>query len=248
MFDISLPDGLYEDAKRIASVALSLFSRPISRWWRRKVALENFSDAFVAHPRFATDFVDYVNWHEQDEDWRKGNGLLAAATYGELLHMKYADLFVPYEAKLARFKRRGGTTRRIFLVGADLADPLRIWALQRAIVRHELLNFRREFAAFSTLRQPFATWASVAKCMECLIGQSASFWTLGSATHRECFERCTLLLWSEQRIASVFWRGAERADVWRKRQPFELPKEVLAQAERDVAAVLAVADEPLVAL
>lgn len=106
--EYNVPDGVYEDAKRFLGRILRPLVDPYIRERQRKAILRRFAPEFASHPAQVTSIVDYFSWHESDTDWKLGNGLLGAATYGELLHLwTNANLFVTYEANLVRFISRG---------------------------------------------------------------------------------------------------------------------------------------------
>jgi hypothetical protein len=139
---VDLPiDGLYQDAKRLLRGLVNPIWGPIRNELERQRFIRSIGLEPRNHPWEITGFVDYDNWIEDDFEWELGNGLLCAATYGEVSHMWLTpDRFVPYEAQMLRFIDGGGEVRRIFCYAGDLAQPERRWELQRVLLRHMALG------------------------------------------------------------------------------------------------------------
>lgn len=117
-----VPDGKSLDVLvRALAWAAGPVLRPIQQWRRRQADLCSFSTKFKHHPHDITQFVDYFAWHEDDSDWRQGNGALLCTTYGELFRFWVDPAhFVPYEARLARFMARGGTIIRLYVRSGEM--------------------------------------------------------------------------------------------------------------------------------
>jgi len=136
-------DRMYDDAKAVLAKLGTPVINPIKRRFQRKTLLRLFSPDFAQHPNAITQVIDYYTFHENVENWLEGKGILNAASYGETIRFwTLPDIFLPYEAKLVRFLKRGGEVRRIFLVGPEIHDPIRAWALYRTLKKHDALGFK----------------------------------------------------------------------------------------------------------
>jgi hypothetical protein len=242
--DLSLPtEGLYEDAKKAIVWIVGPLFRPVKTRWQRRSILSTFAPAFADHCPEVTDLVDYFGWHTSAHDWTTGKGVLIAATYGELLcFWTSPERFVNYEAHLLRFISGGGETRRVFLLGPDLADTVRLWALQRTLLRHHELGFKPRVCSNLDLQTQKDDLR--VKCDMCgvLNGRFAYFFRFSDelgplmvrTTDPDTVNR------AENAVNSL-WKGSESFEDWYTRQPYDLPEELRLQIDRDIAAVRNVA-------
>jgi hypothetical protein len=188
-----------------------------------------------------THLVDYVRWHEHDAGWLSGSGLLASATYGEINRLwSTEDSFVPYEARLLRFMKCGGETRRVFVVGSELVTPAGSFALHRTLLRHERLKFRPRVHSVLDLRREIAKLgidtdmfgvlnSKIAYLLQFRGNGPLMLRTTDGASVTECENRF-----------QVLWKDAESYTHWRSRFP-DPPPAIKKQVERDCIAVRAVA-------
>ena len=244
MSDIGFPaEGLYEDAKRILRAAFSPILRPAQRLQQRRRALATFSSEVAGHPESISQIADYFGLHESDANWAQGNGLLVSATYGELLHLwTNPEQFVTYEARLKGFIGRGGETRRVFLLGPDLADRIRLWALQRTLLRHELLGFAPRVLSVLDLQSAISYLnidCDMFAVLNGTVGYFVKFPPAGPPLLLRTIEE-RLVRRAENRFQDL-WRSAESFEQWYGRQRYRLPEDLLEQVELDVEAVTNVA-------
>lgn len=236
---LSIPEGVYQDVKRLIRAAVQPIVRPILDNWQRRLKLRSFSHEFVGHPVSTSNFIDYFVWHEDDADWQEGNGFLGVATYGEVLRLwTNSDYFVTYEARLLRFIRRGGETRRIFLLGPGLADPIRLWALQRTLLRHERLGFSPRVRSVLDLRAEIKRIAINCDMFGVLNGRIAYFLRFpasGAPIMLRTIDK-KIVLKAENCFRRLL-KNAEKFQIWYQRQKTKPPPELLKQVELDIAAV-----------
>lgn len=246
MSNLTVSAVIYEDIKKVIGKAIRPIANPLVKGQQRLAVLKGFADEFVTHPTNVTSLEDYFRWHEEERDWRMGNGLLTAATFGELLRLwTNPDLFVAYEARLIRFIKRGGQMRRVFLLDSSLADPKRMFALIRALKRHEALGFSPRVRSILDLRSEAKKLGVQCDMFGSLNGRNAYFFQFPQDG------RAIMLRSIEPRIVrqtvdclSAFWKGAETAKSWLSRQPSLPPKE-RKQLAIDIRAVEEVARMPL---
>ncbi|HEX4953064.1 MAG TPA: hypothetical protein VF017_06690 [Thermoanaerobaculia bacterium] len=244
MTEVGVPvEGMYEDAKRFLRTIATPIVRPIQVRFRRRRALALFAPNLADHPRSVTDLVDYYNWHEDGKDWISKKGFLISCSFGEIMRFWIQpDHFVPYEARLLRFQRAGGKVERVFLLGADLADPIRLWALQRVLLRHEILGFSPKVRTMLDLREPLGRLGISAGMAASLNGEVAYFLQFPSDSE-VLMVRTTdsAIARRTENVLHGFARNADSFSSWYARQVHTLPAEVVKQVEFDVGAVEEVA-------
>lgn len=244
MSDVGVPvEGIYEDARRLLKAIAKPVAQPVRDRLRRRRMLALFAPEMSKHPRSVTDLVDYYGWHEDESDWTTKKGFLVSCSFGEVLRLWIQpDHFVPYEARLLRFHDAGGEVERVFLLGADLADPIRLWALQRVLMRHEILGFEPRVRTMLDLRQAVGVLGVSADMAAVLNGEVAYF--LRYPPDDEVLmlrTRDPALAQHAENALHDFSRGAEPFASWYSRQQYKLPAEVLKHVELDVEAVQNVA-------
>jgi len=241
--ELGIPEGVYEDAKRLLRCLLHPVADPFIRRSQRKAILSRFSPQFASHPPAVTSLVDYFAWHEDDTDWKEGNGLLGSVTYGELLHLwTNPKLFVAYEAHLLRFISRGGETNRTFLLGWDLADPICLWALLRTLKRHEALGFKPRVRSVLDFRSEAKAFGVHCDMFGVINGRISYFLEVPPGSLPLMLRTTdTRIVERASHYVHHFWKNAESAEKWASRQPTELPEDMRKQVEIDIAAVQEVA-------
>ena len=232
----SIKEGIYQDIKNYLVAPLI---KPIYKRWQRHVDLISFSPLLRGYPNDIASFVGYKDWHEEDTDWKEGNGTICSATFGELNHLwANKDLFVHYEARLCRFMNRGGKNHRIFVVGKDLADPITLWPLQKTMLRHKLLGFSPRVMGVVSARDMIRGMGVVCDTIASLNGRISYFIKFP-------LERDPLMLRiiDEQIVKRTehfllfLWNKSEPFDKWYNRQKYKLPEEILKQLDMEIEAV-----------
>lgn len=244
MTDVGVPvEGIYEDAKRLLKAVAKPVVQPARDRLRRRRSLALFAPNISKHPRSVTDLVDYYGWHEDESDSTSKKGFLVSCSVGEILRLwVQPDHFVPYEARLLRFHNAGGEVERVFLLGADLADPLRLWALQRVLMRHEILGFEPKVRTMLDLRQALGILGVSADMAAVLNGEVAYFLRYPSDDEVLMLRtRDPVLTQHVENVLHDFSRGVQPFRAWYSRQQYKLPAEVIKQVELDVEAVQNVA-------
>lgn len=240
MSDLGLPtEGLYEDAKRLVHAVGKPILKPLSDWWQRREYLRSFAPEFAKHPPGASDIVNYFQWHEDEKDWRTNKGIVFSCSYGEVLRLwTVPEHFVTYEARLLRFLRSGGEVRRVFFVGPDLADPVRVWALERTLLRHHMLGFQPRVQSVLDLRQGLRELGINCHMGGSINGEIAYFFRF-SENVQPLMVRTTVehIARRAETLFGDLWRKAEGFDNWYSGQRWKLPEELLTQVELDVEAV-----------
>lgn len=232
-------ESLYQDTKKLLGQVIAPVMRPIRKRLERRELLRSFSPAMVGHPRRITDFPTYYVWHEDDSDWQEGNGLMVSATYHELLEFWILpDHFVPYEAMLKGFLNRGGEIRRVFLIGPNLADPVRLWALERTLLRHEILGFSPRVLSLLDLRVALRCLGIKCDHFAVLNGRIAYFFKHSGRELPVMLRTVepTVVLQAENEFQPL-WKKAEMFNTWYKLQAYPLPQEVIEQVDLDIKAV-----------
>lgn len=246
MMDLPVPEGIYEDAKKLLRKAVEPVALPLRKRRERKALLESFSERFTSHPSSITDFVNYIQWHEEDADWKQGSGLLASATYGEIFRLwTVADLFVVYEAHLLRFLRKGGETRRVFLVRGEVGDPIRLLALERTMFRHQLLGFKPKVASVVHLQDEMKKVGVRCEMFGILNSRIAYFFQFPINQEPLMLRTIepTIVQQAENHHHRIF-EIAELFETWYKRQRIHLPLELREQVETECQWIHAAAKAP----
>lgn len=246
---ISGSDGLsgeiYRDIKRVGGRLANGIARPFKRYLDERTALAAFHPEFRSHGRGVTALVDYVKWHESDKDWREGNGLLCAATYGELPHFwTRVERFARYEARLFRFLRSGGEVRRVFVIAHELAYDSTRFLLYRTLRRHLALRFAPRVLGVIDLEDAAAAMGVHTNMIGCLNSRIAYFFQChddGYPTMVRTEE--PVITYKAQRVFERLWKKSSSATDFFHRHHFEVPEEIEQQVRRDIETVEEIASE-----
>lgn len=235
----SVKEGIYQDIKKVIKYVAKPVVQPIRKKWQRQRDLQSFSSDLVKHHHSITNFIDYFAWHEDDTDWQKGNGVLNATTYGELLNLwTNVNLFVTYEARLLRFKNRGGEIQRVFVIGGELVDPIRLWAFQRTLIRHKELEFSPRVISILDLRAEVKRMGINCDMFGTLNGSIAYFFKFPLVKDPIMLRTIDKKIVRKAEFCfSKFWEKAEDFEKWYQRQKTKLPKELLNQVSIDCETV-----------
>ncbi|MBV8800937.1 MAG: hypothetical protein JO208_14165 [Alphaproteobacteria bacterium] len=145
---------VYRDLKAVAKESFKGLTRPMRERAERRALLSQFHPDFANEEPALTDLVSYSEWHETDKDWREGKGLWCAATHGEMAAIwTNADRFPSYEARLLQYRRFGGETRRLFVIGPEIYRDAARFALFRTLRRHHALGFQPRVCAKINLQE-----------------------------------------------------------------------------------------------
>jgi len=138
----ALADLIRHEVPKLGRAAGHLLRQAGSRSAHEIALLRSFGEDLLRDPPETTHSVDYVSWHEDDLDWRAGNGVLMAATFGEIPHI-WTDqqTCVPYEARLRRFIKSGGMVQRVFVLKSELTSLDARRRLFTVLRRHQMLGF-----------------------------------------------------------------------------------------------------------
>ncbi len=234
-------EGLYQDFKKgVGRLIRPVGSALRARKDRRRI-LESFSPVLASHPSDLTSIEDYFGWHEQDPEWTQGDGTLISATYGELFHLWLDPTrYVIYEARLVRFLRRGGETRRVFVWGpAALDDSSEVgqWAFQRVLLRHEILRFEPRVRTVIDLEDDLRKLG--VSCHMCgTFDQRIAYFFKFPHDHDPSMVRTAdpVLAQACSNVMNQFWKGAKAPAKWAGSK--RLPQEIQRQVEQDVERVL----------
>jgi hypothetical protein len=234
-----IPEGLYVDAKKILKRILSPIADPYIEHMRRKRVLAHFSPDLAKSDKETTRLIDYYAWHETDADWLGGNGLCLSATYKELQAVWInPDVFVIYEAHLLGFIQRGGEIRRVFLLGSDIRDPNRLWAVQRTMRRHQMLGFAPRVRSVLDLPSVVSKIGINCAMGGVLNGRIAYFFEFPSGTPAVMVRTTDAIVVTRcEREFNFFWEEAEEFDHWYARQIYKMPMEVQDEVQRDCTAI-----------
>ncbi len=238
-------EGMYEDAKSlIARIGMPLVA-PMRRRLHRKALLGYFSADFAHHPAHITDIVDYYTFYEHVDNWLTGNGVLNAATYGETLRFwTTPHIFLPYEAKLMRFLKRGGDVRRIFVIGPEVHDPIRFLAMYRTLKRHEALGFHPHVLSVVDL-QPEVERIGISCDMFGVLNGSIVYFFRFPENDEPIMVRTTDRKQSNaaEKVFATLWRKAHTSDSWISRWHTSIPKSIRDIIKRDIECVEMLSEE-----
>lgn len=227
---------VYRDAKNIGN---RFIIEPYKRMRAARVALASFHPDFPSHGVEQTHLVDYLAWHERDSDWLSGNGLLMTATHGEMPHLwTRVDRFAPYEARLLRFIRSGGTIRRVFLIRHDLHNDVTRFMLYRTLRRHMALNFNPHVCSYMTVQKASRAIDVCCDTLGCFNGRIAYF----LQSHEDAVPSMVrsfepVVLHKTGSVLQDLWAGSEPASALLRRRPFDVPQEITSEIERDIETV-----------
>ena len=108
----------------------------------RKRGLMAFSPDLVKLPEETTRLIDYYKWNEEAATWDIGDGDIHGTSHKELVQTwSTPSIYLPYEAGLIRYVRRGGTVNRLMVVSGEFFDPAYQLLLIRTCLRQTLLGF-----------------------------------------------------------------------------------------------------------
>jgi hypothetical protein len=237
--DLSIPDGVYKDAKRLIKFLATPIIKPFQQNSQQKSILRSFSDDFLNHSNDNTNTISYFHWEEEDEIWQKGNGLMCSSTYGEL-HSLWAnpDMFVIYEAHLKRFIDHGGSIRRVFLVGGELADPVRLCLLQRALLRHEMLGFKPRILSILDLKKELRELGINCTMVAVINGRVSYFFRFPESSDPLMIRTIDKKsIFKAEETSLNLWKKAEEFPTWYQRQKYKLSSELIKQVELEASAV-----------
>ena len=244
MTDIPISE-LYGDAKAVVARLGHPLLSPIKRSYQRRTILNLFSPKLTHHPRTVTEIVDYYTFHEHAEHWLGGKGILNAATYGETVRFwTDPNIFLPYEAKLVRFMKRGGEVRRVFLIGPEIHDPMRAWALYRTLKRHDALRFAPHVLSVIDLQKAIADTGIACDMFGVLNGEVGYFFRFPE-NDAPLMVRTTDLgtAAGADNVFTALWRSASTFKAWTDRWTRSVPKEIEDLIHRDIECVSILAEE-----
>lgn len=113
----------------------------------RKRGLAAFSPDLVDLPEQTTKLIDYYKWNEEAASWDIGDGEIHGTSHKELLQTwSNPSIYLPYEAGLVRYARRGGTVNRLMVISGEFFDPMHQLLLMRTCLRQTLLGFEPSVA------------------------------------------------------------------------------------------------------
>lgn len=209
--------------------------------------LRSFSPAFLKHSTATTHLVDYVAWHESDEDWREGNGLLSTATYGELPHFwARPEHFAIFEARLLRYLRAGGETRRVFVLGPEVRNDATLLLLYRTLKRHEALGFHPHVHSVLDLGRAVHALNIACDMFASFNGRIAYFLRCpadGMPTMVRSIE--AVIASKTQNQLMRLWHSSTPAADFFARHSLEIPDELLQTIRRDIETIEDIAFKPV---
>lgn len=236
---------MYDDAKVILTKLGNPIIDPLRRRIRRKTLLRLFSPDFASHPADVTAFVDYYTFHEHVESWLSGKGTLNSAPYGETLRFwTMPNMFLPYEAKLMRFLRRGGEARRIFLIGPEIHDSMREWALYRTLKRHDALGFKPRVRSVIDLQAEIFRFGTACDMFGVLNGSIGYFFRFPENDSPLMLRTNDITI--ATRADNAFkrlWDDANTFKSWSSRWQPSVPEEIERLVKRDIECVEILSDE-----
>lgn len=240
-----IPDKMYDDARTVLGKMGAPIVTPITRRLHRRTVLRLFSPELTHHPKSVTEVVDYYTFHEHVDHWLAGKGILNAATYGETVRFwTEPNIFLPYEARLVRFLKRGGEIRRVFLIGPEIHDPMRAWALYRTLKRHDALSFAPRILSVVDLQKAISDTGIACDMFGVLNGEIGYFFRFPEN------DAPLMVRTSDSSTAAgadnaftTLWRSASTFKAWTDRWTRSVPKEIEDLIHRDIECVSILSEE-----
>lgn len=236
-------DGLagqvYRDIKAVTTRFANGVSRPFKYHRNSREALAAFNHAFPNHGIAVTSLVNYAEWHESDQDWRDGNGLLSSATFGELPHLwTRVDRFARYEARLLRFIRSDGEVRRVFVIDDDLSDNVKRLPLYRTLSRHKALGFDPHVLGINDLVDAAKAVGVQSDVLGCFNGRIAYFFQCHDDSNPTMVRTIDPAMARKvEKMVTQLWKRSSTVEAFFGRHRIEVPDELKEQIRRDIETV-----------
>jgi hypothetical protein len=240
---ISGLDGLtgevYRDIKAAATWFVNRVARPFKHHRDSREALAAFNPDFPNHGIAVTSLVNYAEWHESDQDWRDGNGLLSSATFGELPHLwTRVERFARYEARLLRFIRSGGEVRRVFVIDDDLSDSVKRFPLYSTLSRHKALRFKPHILGINDLLDAAKAVDVRSDVLASFNGRIAYFFQCHDDSNPTMVRTLEpAIVRKVENVVAQLWKRSSTVEAFFRRHHIEVPDQLKEQIGRDIETV-----------
>jgi len=240
---ISGLDGLagevYRDIKTAATWFVNGVGRPFKHHRDSRAALAAFHHDFPNHGIAVTSLVNYAAWHESDQDWRDGNGLLSSATFGELPHLwTRVERFARYEARLLRFIRSGGEVRRVFVIDDDLSVNAKRLPLYGTLSRHKALRFKPHVLGINDLVDAAKAVGVHSDLLGCFNGRIAYFFQFHDDSNPTMVRTVdSTIVRKVENVVAQLWKRSSTVEAFFRRHSIEVPDQLKEQIRRDIETV-----------